>query len=99
MFAIVIYKLTDEVRQGSPWTKMFADDFIIWSESRKQKHLERWRYALERREMTIGRTLTENVCERETRRKVKMHGAEVMKLFELKASGQPSNVTNSAQQR
>ena len=29
-------KLTDEVRQESPWTAMFADDTVICSESREQ---------------------------------------------------------------
>ena len=39
-------RLTDEVRQESPWTMMFTDDNVVCSESWEQveEHLERWRY-------------------------------------------------------
>ncbi|KAK3506629.1 hypothetical protein QTP70_011149 [Hemibagrus guttatus] len=36
LFAIVIDQLSEEVRQESPWTMMFADDIVICSESREQ---------------------------------------------------------------
>ncbi|KAK3520922.1 hypothetical protein QTP86_009265 [Hemibagrus guttatus] len=44
-------QLSEEVRQESPWTMVFADDIVICSESREQveENLERWRFALERR--------------------------------------------------
>ncbi|KAK3560352.1 hypothetical protein QTP86_006437 [Hemibagrus guttatus] len=53
LFAIVMDQLSEEVRQESPWTMMFADDIVICSESREQveESLERWRFALERRGM------------------------------------------------
>ncbi|KAK3540843.1 hypothetical protein QTP86_002359 [Hemibagrus guttatus] len=49
-------QLSEEVRQESPWTMMFADDIVICSESREQveENLERWRFALERREMKVS---------------------------------------------
>ncbi|KAK3557785.1 hypothetical protein QTP86_000740 [Hemibagrus guttatus] len=63
--AVVMDQLSEEVRQESPWTMMFADDIVICSESREQveENLERWRFALERRGMkgaggnwaTVGR--------------------------------------------
>lgn len=31
-FAMVTERLTDKVGQESPWTVMFADDILIWSE-------------------------------------------------------------------
>ncbi|KAK3553330.1 hypothetical protein QTP70_000851 [Hemibagrus guttatus] len=34
LFAIVMDQLSEEVRQESPWTMMFADDIVICSESR-----------------------------------------------------------------
>lgn len=34
LFALVMDRFTDEVRQESPWTLMFADDTVICSESR-----------------------------------------------------------------
>ncbi|KAK3560302.1 hypothetical protein QTP86_006312 [Hemibagrus guttatus] len=53
LFAIVMDQLSEEVRQESPWTMMFADDIVICSESREQveENLERWRFALEKRGM------------------------------------------------
>ncbi|KAK3543381.1 hypothetical protein QTP70_018399 [Hemibagrus guttatus] len=45
LFAMVMDQLSEEVRQESPWTMMFADDIMICSESREQmeENLERWR--------------------------------------------------------
>ncbi|KAK3557496.1 hypothetical protein QTP70_028311, partial [Hemibagrus guttatus] len=59
LFAIVMDQLSEEVRQESPWTMMFADDIVICSESREQveENLERWRFALERRGMKVSREL------------------------------------------
>ncbi|KAK3517754.1 hypothetical protein QTP70_018322 [Hemibagrus guttatus] len=60
LFAIVMDQLSEEVRQESPWTMMFADDIVICSESREQveENLERWRFALERRGMKVSRSMT-----------------------------------------
>ncbi|KAK3533337.1 hypothetical protein QTP70_017178 [Hemibagrus guttatus] len=59
LFAIVMDQLSEEVRQESPWTMMFADDIVICSESREQveENLERWRFALERRGMKVSHTI------------------------------------------
>ncbi|KAK3556632.1 hypothetical protein QTP70_010826 [Hemibagrus guttatus] len=56
LFAVVMDQLSEEVRQESPWTMMFADDIVICSESRQQveENLERWRFALERRGMKVS---------------------------------------------
>ncbi|KAI5628101.1 hypothetical protein C0J50_8339 [Silurus asotus] len=64
LFAVVMDRLTDEVRQESPWTMMFADDIVICCESREQveKSLERWRYVLDRRGMKLSRSKTEYMC-------------------------------------
>ena len=57
LFAMVMDRLTDEIRLESPWTMMFAD-IMICRESREQAEasLERWRYALERRGMIVSRS-------------------------------------------
>ncbi|KAK3573460.1 hypothetical protein QTP86_024674 [Hemibagrus guttatus] len=84
LFAIVMDQLSEEDRQESPWTMMFADDIVICSESREQveENLERWRFALERRGMKVSRSKTEYMCvnEREGSGTVRLQGEEVKKM-------------------
>ncbi|KAK3522906.1 hypothetical protein QTP86_007326 [Hemibagrus guttatus] len=88
LFAIVMDQLSEEVRQESPWTMMFADDIVICSESREQveENLERWRFALDRRGMKVSRSKTEYMCvnEREGSGTVRLQGEEVKKVQEFK---------------
>ncbi|KAK3569600.1 hypothetical protein QTP86_002673 [Hemibagrus guttatus] len=67
LFAILMDQLSEEVRQESPWTMMFADDIVICSESREQveENLERWRFALERRGMKVSRIQSNGECGKE----------------------------------
>ncbi|KAK3529803.1 hypothetical protein QTP86_004629 [Hemibagrus guttatus] len=89
--AVVMDQLSEEVRQESPWTMMFADDIVICSESREQveENLERWRFALERRGMKVSRSKTEYMCvnEREGSGTVRLQGEEVKKVQEFKYLG------------
>ncbi|KAK3554170.1 hypothetical protein QTP70_019102 [Hemibagrus guttatus] len=91
LFAMVMDQLSEEVRQESPWTMMFADDIVICSESREQveENLERWRFALERRGMKASRSKTEYMCvnEREGSGTVRLQGEEVKKVQEFKYLG------------
>ncbi|KAK3540829.1 hypothetical protein QTP86_002363 [Hemibagrus guttatus] len=91
LFAIVMDQLSEEVRQESPWTMMFADDIVICSESREQveENLERWRFALERRGMKVSRSKTEYMCvnEREGSGTVRLQSEEVKKVQEFKYLG------------
>ncbi|KAK3546355.1 hypothetical protein QTP70_025768 [Hemibagrus guttatus] len=91
LFAIVMDQLSEEVRQESPWTMMFADDIVMCSESREQveENLERWRFALERRGMKVSRSKTEYMCvnEREGSGTVRLQGEEVKKVQEFKYLG------------
>ena len=61
LFAMVMDRLTDDARQESPWTMLFADDLVICAESKDEveDELENWRYALERRGMKVSRSKTE----------------------------------------
>ncbi|KAK3542059.1 hypothetical protein QTP86_011360 [Hemibagrus guttatus] len=99
LFAIVMDQLSEEVRQESPWTMMFADDIVICSESREQveENLERWRFALERRGMKVSRSKTEYMCvnEREGSGTVRLQGEEVKKVQEFKYLG--STVQSNAE--
>ena len=63
LFAIVIDRLTDEVRQETLWTMLFADDIVICNETKQQAedNLERWRYVLEHREIKVSRNKTEYI--------------------------------------
>ncbi|KAK3565332.1 hypothetical protein QTP86_006197 [Hemibagrus guttatus] len=91
LFAIVMDQLSEEVRQESPWTMMFADGIVICSESREQveENLERWRFALERRGMKVSRSKTEYMCVngREGSGTVRLQGEEVKKVQEFKYLG------------
>ncbi|KAK3548720.1 hypothetical protein QTP70_018237, partial [Hemibagrus guttatus] len=91
LFAIVMGQFSEEVRQESPWTMMFADDIVICSESREQveENLERWRFALERRGMKVSGSTTEYMCvnEREGSGTVRLQGEEVKKVQEFKYLG------------
>ncbi|KAK3506365.1 hypothetical protein QTP70_000586 [Hemibagrus guttatus] len=91
LFAMVMDQLSEEVRQESPWTMMFADDIVICSESREQveENLERWRFALERRGMKVSGSKTEYMCvnEREGSGTVRLQGEEVKKVQEFKYLG------------
>ncbi|KAK3524375.1 hypothetical protein QTP70_028018, partial [Hemibagrus guttatus] len=91
LFAVVMDQLSEEVRQESPWTMMFADDIVIRSESREQveENLERWRFALERRGMKVSHSKTEYMCvnEREGSGTVRLQGEEVKKVQEFKYLG------------
>ncbi|KAK3572845.1 hypothetical protein QTP86_008260 [Hemibagrus guttatus] len=89
--AVVMDQLSEEVRQESPWTMMFADDIVICSESREQveENLERWRFAMERGGMKVSRNKTEYMCvnEREGSGTVRLQGEEVKKVQEFKYLG------------
>ncbi|KAK3574849.1 hypothetical protein QTP86_018434, partial [Hemibagrus guttatus] len=91
LFAMAMDQLSEEVRQESPWTMMFADDIVICSESREQveENLERWRFVLERRGMKVSRSKTEYMCvnEREGSGTVRLQGEEVKKVQEFKYLG------------
>ncbi|KAK3562816.1 hypothetical protein QTP86_009973 [Hemibagrus guttatus] len=91
LFAMVMDQLSEEIRQESPCTMMFADDIVICSESREQveENLERWRFALEKRGMKVSRSKTEYMCvnEREGSGTVRLQGEEVKKVQEFKYLG------------
>ena len=64
LFAVIMDRLTDEVRREKPWTMLFADDIVICKETGKEveRRLESWRYALERRGMKVSRSKTKYLC-------------------------------------
>ncbi len=63
LFAMVMDRMADDIREEVPRTMMYADDIVICSESKEQveETLESWRYALERGGMKVNRRKTELV--------------------------------------
>ena len=91
LFAVIMDRLTDEVRREIPWTMLFANDIVICEETREEVEwrLESWRYALERRGMKVSRSKTEYLCvnggnDKET---VKMENTKVPRVKEFKYLG------------
>ncbi|KAK3514994.1 hypothetical protein QTP70_003257 [Hemibagrus guttatus] len=80
LFAIAMDQLSEEVRQESPWTMMFADDMIC-SESREQveENLERWRFALERRGMKVSRIQSNGESGKEVKKRVQAETVSLRK--------------------
>ena len=64
LFAVIMDRLTDEVRREPPLVMLFADDIVICEETREEveQRLESWKYALERREMKASRSKTKYLC-------------------------------------
>ena len=88
LFAVIMDRLTDEVRREPLWTMLFADDIVICEETRQkvERRLESWKYALERRGMKVSRSKTEYLCinggnDKET---VKMEDTKVPRVKEFK---------------
>ena len=79
LFAVIMDRLTDEVRREPPWTTLFADDIVICEETREEveRRLESWKYALERRGMKVSRSKTT----------VKMEDTKVPRVKEFKYLG------------
>ena len=64
LFAVIMDRLTDEVRRKPLWTMLFANDIVICEETREEveRRLESWKYTLERRGMKVSRSKTEYLC-------------------------------------
>ena len=56
-FAMVMGRMTDDIREEAPWTMMFADDIVTCSEIKEhvEEKLESWKYGLERSGMKVNR--------------------------------------------
>ena len=105
LFAMVMDRMTDEIREETPWTMMFADDIVICSDSKEpvEEKLESWIYAMERRGMKVNRRKTEYMCVNERQDigsgTVKMQGEEVRKLMISNTWAQLYKVRESAEEK
>ena len=90
LFAIVMDRITEEVRKEEPWNMLFADDIALCSETRNEveEQLERWRDALEKRGMKVSRAKTEYLAlNGQDEDEIKIQGAEVKKVEDFKYLG------------
>ena len=91
LFAVIMDRLTDEVRREPPWKMLFADDIVICEETRQEleRRLESGKYALERRGMKVSRSMTKYLCinEGNNDKTVKMEDAKVPRVKEFKYLG------------
>ena len=90
LFALVLDRWTDNVRQESPWNLMYADDIVICEKTREQLEisLENWRQAIERRGIKISRCKTEYVgMNQESGGAVSLQGLEEAKVDDFKYLG------------
>ena len=61
LFAIIIDRLTEDIRKKAPWDMMFLDDIVLSRKNHREleEDLEIWRNALERRGRKVSRSKTE----------------------------------------
>ena len=81
LFAMVMDRMTDVIREEARWNMMFAADIVICSESKEQveEKLESWRCAVERR-MKVNRRKTKYMCVNERQVKAKLHHFKLERL-------------------
>ena len=60
-FAIIMDKLTEDIRKDAPWDMLFADDIVLSRKNHRkiEDDLGIWRNALERRGLKVSRSKTE----------------------------------------
>ena len=61
LFAIIIDRLTEDIRKDAPWDMLFADDIVLSRQNHREleEDLEIWRNALGRRGLKVSRSKTE----------------------------------------
>ena len=91
LFAVIMDRLTDEVRRELRWTMQFADNIVIFEETMEevQRRLESWRYALEKKGMKLSRSNTKYLCVNggNDNKTVKMEDTKVKRVKEFKYLG------------
>ena len=61
LFAIIMDKLTENIRKEAPWDMLFVDDIVLSRQNHREleNDLEIWRNALESRGLKVSRSTTE----------------------------------------
>ena len=90
LFAMILDRLTEDIRQESPWNMLFADDIVLCCKTRNEveKALEQWREALEKRGLRVSRAKTEYMhVNGEQEGTIRLAGTDVKKVQEFKYLG------------
>ena len=63
LFVIIIDVITEEIEEGMPWAKLFADDLVLCHPDREmmELRLERWRECMEKNGLKVSRAKTEHL--------------------------------------
>ena len=63
LFAIIIDRLTEDIRKDAPWDMLFADDIVLCRQNHREleEDLKIWRNALERRGLKVSWSKTEDL--------------------------------------
>ena len=61
LFAIIMDKLTEDIKKDTPWDMLFADDIVLSRQNHRELEddLEIWRNALEKRGLKVSWSKTE----------------------------------------
>ena len=91
LFAIIIDRLTEDIRKEAPWDILFADDIVLSRKNHRElvEDLEIWRNALERRGLKVSRSKTEymRVGGVDDGEELKLQGEKVKKATNVKYLG------------
>ena len=63
LFAVIMDKLTEDIRKDIPWDMLFADDIVLSRQNHGEleNDQEIWRNALERRGLKVSRSKTDHL--------------------------------------
>ena len=61
LFAIIIDRLTEDIRKDAPWDMLFANDIVLSRQNHRdlEKNLEIWKNTLGRRDLKVSRSKNE----------------------------------------
>ena len=95
LFAMIIDRLTEDIRKDAPWDMLFADDIVLCRQNHREleEDLEIWRNALERRGLKVSRSKTEylRVGGVDDGEELKLQGEKVKKAKNFKYLGPTLN--------
>ena len=63
LFVIIIDVITEEIEEGTPWARLFADDHALRDADREmmELRLERWRECMKKNGLKVSRAKTEHL--------------------------------------